>query len=218
MAEKSGGTNRNNTRQNARRGIDTRSRDTRGTNAVSRDTRSTNSRSGANRSSSSAKSRKMRQREREKQVLKQRLILAAVIVAVVLIIILVWRLAGKKSSEMRNDTSISTRTTSSEVTVTPEPAASVTPEPNPVLQEPEAEDGTADAGIMKLLDDRSGSLKGWNENDTGRWYSPEDGTCYFNGWISIGNDTFHFDENGYAATGWTAISYRDGRFFADEGV
>lgn len=159
-----------------------------------------------------------KQRERERIVKKQRLILAACIAAAVVVLIIVWRVAAPNAAADRKsaDESISTHAVSvSESTPTPQPTQA--PE-NTVIQEPEAADGTADAGIMKLMDDRKDCAQGWNENETGKWYAPEEGTCYYSGWLSLGNDTYHFDENGYAATGWTAISYRDGRYFTEDGI
>lgn len=43
---------------------------------------------------------------------------------------------------------------------------------------------------------------GWNQDDTGSWYSHPDGTYPQKMWEKIDENWYYFDENGYRKTGW----------------
>ena len=87
---------------------------------------------------------------------------------------------------------------------------------NPVVLSPGAADGTGSAGIYIIQDGRDMHVTGWAETNGKKWYAPAEGEYYCNGWQDIGGSTYHFDASGYAAQGWTAISYQQGCYFDED--
>ena len=88
------------------------------------------------------------------------------------------------------------------------------------LYAPSKSDGTGEAGVMRIPDDRvaSSGLSGWQESDDGRWYEVSRGNCYYGGFKEIGGKTYYFKQDGYSAVGWTPISYQNGAYFDSDGV
>ena len=71
---------------------------------------------------------------------------------------------------------------------------------------PEAEDGSGNAGIKKLAETTPpNETPGWQYSSSGWWYATDATTYYVNGWADIDGNQYHFDSNGYMATGWKAI-------------
>ena len=87
-----------------------------------------------------------------------------------------------------------------------------------IAKRPEAEDGTGNAGVMQAPDYmlEISEESGWHSDIYGWWYSPDEGSLYYNGWATIDGNTYHFAENGYASMGWTAIGGEGYYFDSDK--
>lgn len=85
---------------------------------------------------------------------------------------------------------------------------------------PQNLDGTGEAGVMEVTDGRTASsgISGWQICDQGKWYEVGDNMCYYGGWKEISGKTFYFDQQGFAAIGWTKLSYQYGCYFDADGV
>ncbi len=90
---------------------------------------------------------------------------------------------------------------------------------NDISVEPLAENGSDRAGIMALSEEmlEASSGGGLQSNDLGSWYEPAAGFCYYNGWVTLNGEKYHFDSEGYMDTGWTAIA-GSGYYFDESGV
>ena len=73
-----------------------------------------------------------------------------------------------------------------------------------------AQDQNTDTAELKKLEEEEIGNTGWNLDDTGWWYKTEDGRQPVNGWQTIEDIRFYFDENGYLMTGWHYLN--DGSF------
>lgn len=139
---------------------------------------------------------------------------AIAVAALVVLCCVVWHFVSpyhsrEKKVEASDTVSI---TAQDEDEILTEPVETI----NPVILTPETEDGTGAAGICLIQDGRDSTVTGWAESDGKRWYAPDAGKYYYNGWQDIDGATYHFDAAGYAAKGWTAISYQNGCYFDEE--
>ncbi len=137
------------------------------------------------------------------------LITAIIVIAAVVLSILFWYLYGVNPSRFGSSSA-----PAEETAAVPEEEINVFKGRNP-----EAEDGTGAAGIMQTP---TGMYEvspdtGWHSDIYGWWYSPEEGGIYYNGWMDIEGNRYHFAENGYANIGWTAIG-GEGYYFDSEKV
>ena len=57
----------------------------------------------------------------------------------------------------------------------------------------------------RAQDHPSDGVRMAREDSQGWWYACDETTNYINGWASIDGKSYHFDEEGYRDTGWTAI-------------
>ena len=100
-----------------------------------------------------------------------------------LFLALIWKFAGaqlaKKGIVLSNDTAAKTVSETA----------------------PEAEDGSGNAGIKKLAETTPPNET--RDGSTARrwWYATDATTYYVNGWADIDGNQYHFDSNGYMATG-----------------
>lgn len=87
----------------------------------------------------------------------------------------------------------------------------------PVVKEEVADPDAAVRQPLKGADDLA-RLKtrtpGWHEDEAGRWYQNPDGTYFADGFQSIDDVQYFFDENGYMATGWVSRGVKD--YYFDE--
>ncbi len=99
-----------------------------------------------------------------------------------------------------------------------DPTAEENQEAAPVYQavQPEQEDGSGTAGL-RPMEEAVKALQGqdgWFRDDRNVWYSPDGNLCCYNGWMTIGEQSFHFDAAGMLDRGWKTIGGQE--FFFDE--
>lgn len=61
------------------------------------------------------------------------------------------------------------------------------------------------------------SVPGWQVDGTGWWYADADNTYYKSGWITLDDQRYYFNHQGYMQTGWAAIGSK-GCYFSETGV
>ena len=88
-----------------------------------------------------------------------------------------------------------------------------------ILQEPENADGSGAPGRAALAEGMTVkyATPGWQKNENGWWYAEDEATYLYNGWLTVDDQQYHLDGNGYMDTGWTAIA-NSGCYFDDQGV
>ena len=166
-------------------------------------------------------------RRRNRAGLKEQLIhcvtIAVIVIAAVVLCMLLWSLLSGSHSRVKHNESAET------VSITATPAKDESEEgeassgsaytDDAAIVAPTAEDGTGEAGTMRVIDGRttSSGLSGWQNSEDGKWYEVSRNICYYGGWKTIGNDTYYFDSDGYIVTGWKAISYQNGCYFDADG-
>lgn len=150
--------------------------------------------------------------------------ITAVTAAAVVLVMLVWYFMAPGHSRVHHVESAET------VSITPAPKVSESYtggnkktekyDTSIELYEPTKEDGTGEAGIKRVTDDRTGSsgISGWQMSEEGKWYEVSLGICYYGGFKRISGDIYYFDQDGYVATGWKAIAYQKGYYFNSDGV
>lgn len=91
----------------------------------------------------------------------------------------------------------------------------------PAYQEmpPAAEDGSGSAGLMTLSEGIRilPNQDGWYRDEYNAWYSPDTVLGYYNGWVTLGEQQFHFDTEGRVDRGWKTIGGQD-CYFDETGV
>ena len=125
---------------------------------------------------------------RRRQMMQKVSRISLCVVIGLLFLALIWKFAGaqlaKKGIVLSNDTAAKTVSETA----------------------PEAEDGSGNAGIKKLAETTPpNETPGWQYSSSGWWYATDATTYYVNGWADIDGNQYHFDSNGYMATGWKAI-------------
>lgn len=159
-------------------------------------------------------------------------VLLVLIVVVLVALLLKIRDNAKEShiAAMGADVSVSSESKEEENTLSvSEEAEAPAEEPvveEPVVEEPafkateaEAEDGSGAAGLMPM-DESIFTLEysdGWFRSNLNAWYSPDTVLCYYNGWQTIGDNTYHFDKAGMLDRGWKLIG-GTGCYFDGDGV
>lgn len=129
---------------------------------------------------------------------------AIVVVAVVAVIAVIWLIVKPfrmRAEKARLESAVS-ESEALEITVAPE-----------------AEDGSGEAGRARIPEGMSVryDTPGWQHDDKGWWYASDEKTFYVNGWFTLEQQEYHFDDTGYMDTGWTAIGGK-GCYFDDHGV
>ncbi len=91
---------------------------------------------------------------------------------------------------------------------------------NPVQEtQPQAEDGSGEAGL-RFMDETVAALtpdNGWYRDELNAWYSPDGVRICYNGWVTIGEQRFHFDTAGMVDRGWKTIG-GESYYFDESGV
>jgi peptidoglycan/xylan/chitin deacetylase (PgdA/CDA1 family) len=144
------------------------------------------------------------------EILSPYLITVIVVVGAMVFFMLIWMIiGGGYRRELNFAQSGNTQTAASDIRDLPSAVKSI---------EPETEDGSGRAGIQLLTDEMKAvsTLSGRYSNDIGSWYSPKEGYCYYNGWVTLDGERYHFDAAGYIDTGWTAIG-GSGYYFDESG-
>lgn len=146
------------------------------------------------------------------EILKPYLITVIVAAAAMVFFIILWLFVGP---QFKRD--VSAQATVSESNVQTEVTAQE--DVSGLLKTPQPEDGTGRAGIMQLTEEMYAvsSEAGKYSNETGMWYAPSDGCCFYNGWVTLDGNKYHFDANGYMDTGWKYLN-EEGCYFDENGV
>lgn len=179
-----------------------------------------------------SQNKRKKKTSRQQQVVFRISCIAAVLVVVFITMILLLTKAkhnAAKSEAAANQATSELETEQTEATATatatptPLPTPEPTPEPEPAFKEVpcEAEDGTGAAGLININAVADVSTltyqDGWYLSDMNAWYSPDMNLCYYNGWQTLGEEMYHFDQNGMLDRGWKAIGGQ-GYYFDSTGV
>ena len=79
---------------------------------------------------------------------------------------------------------------------------------------------TSDQDTAKTvpLNDISRGELGWNLDDKGWWYKTVDGAMYADGWMTLDDNRFYFDADGYILTGWNFVDGDNYVCFSESGI
>ncbi|MDO4617809.1 MAG: hypothetical protein Q4B03_10250 [Lachnospiraceae bacterium] len=105
------------------------------------------------------------------------------------------------------------------VTETAEPAAGEETSPTYTETQPETEDGSGAAGL-RMMDETLLALpseNGWYRDDLNIWYSPDGQYYYYNGWLTLEDRIYHFDNAGMIDRGWKTIAGQE-YYFDENGI
>ncbi len=146
-------------------------------------------------------------------ILKPYLITIIAAAGAMVFLMLFWHLKGDKIGRGAKD-EVSLTESTSDVEDNESELVSVS-----LICEPEYDDGTGKVGIMECTDEMLAvsNKAGRHSSDAGQWYSPADGYCYYNGWVTLDDELYHFDSDGYMDIGWTAIG-GEGCYFDESGI
>lgn len=153
-------------------------------------------------------------------ILQPYIITAIVAASVMVIFTIIWVFAGGRLHRSINQD----QTADNNVSISQTADQSTGEEGGTILTDtisvsPAAEDGSGRAGIMNASEDMlavSGAV-GLYSNNIGSWYAPKEGCCYYNGWVTLDGNRYHFNSSGYMDTGWTAIGGA-GCYFDENGI
>lgn len=155
------------------------------------------------------------------EILHPYLLTAIIAAGAMVLFIVIWFVIGGEYSRSVNTQTAEGKTEQSAEGEQPAEETQQAELTSAVLKnlEPENADGSGRAGIRTLSEEMSAvsTDAGRHSNDVGSWYASSDGYCYYNGWVTLDGEQYHFDANGYIDTGWTAIA-GGGYYFDDSGV
>ena len=153
-----------------------------------------------------------RGRKRElSEILKPYLYTAIFTAAAVVAFLLVWIIVGGNYRKAGDAAQTSSVTSQSDTSLAQETDANI--------MTPTADDGSGRAGIQRATAEMLAvtNSAGKYSNDIGSWYAPRDGYCYYNGWVTLDGNKYHFNSSGYMDTGWKAIGGQ-GYYFDENGI
>lgn len=149
--------------------------------------------------------------------------LAVLILLIILSSALIKKAKANRSSEPAAETNSASTINhevseeSSDTESSQDPSAPVSADMGAVA--PETPDGTGTAGLLPMDEYMSSyaTAPGWGNDGQNAWYTPDGHNCYYGGWQTIDDQSYHFDGSGLIDYGWKLIGGQ-GCYFDDNGV
>ena len=169
------------------------------------------------------KQRQERLRRRQLAVVKRCLAVGVIVGAILFLIVGVWALikpSGQKEAapneSVENEAEINADINVEEANVITTNDEEPSIEQNQGVTEQSINDGPAAQKPINNPQELKYAVPGWQVDDNGWWYANSDNTYYENGWATLGDKKYFFNNQGYMQTGWTPIGGQ-GYFFDDAG-